>query len=172
MAYNGNVIRPEEEFNTVEKLFNTGLGTIQNSVTASKLVLPCVTPNRSGEYKCLANNGYQKLETALTVSVEGNAKCVHTHSGPTISMWTDGRFERSGAAVQLFCRVDGSLQPKITWYNEENSQLNDFKKYEVLENGDLLIHSAQWEDLGVYTCVATNEYGQDRVSAFFYPTEP
>lgn len=127
-------------------------------------------------------------------------------------MWTDGRFERSGAAVQLFCRVDGSLQPKITWYNEENIQLNDIKKYEVredlamhwikhkriflksfiirpiqhitfelrserinvkvLENGDLLIHSAQWEDLGVYTCVATNEYGQDRVSAFFYPTEP
>lgn len=46
-------------------------------------------------------------------------------------MWTDSRFEKSGATVQLFCRVDGITRPNITWYNEENSELNNSKKYKV-----------------------------------------
>lgn len=70
-----------------------------------------------------------KLFTKLS---EENVKCSHKqHSPPVISMWTDGRFERSGATVQLFCRVNGTPQPNITWYNEENSKLDDVKKYKV-----------------------------------------
>ncbi|EJW78616.1 immunoglobulin I-set domain-containing protein [Wuchereria bancrofti] len=164
-AYNGNVIHAIDESNAAEKLHNAGLNTIQYGVTASKMVVPCIKTKDTAEYKCLASNGHQKLE-------KEKAKCWHKHSPPVISMWTDGRFERSGATVQLFCRVNGTPQSNITWYNEENCKLDNVKKYKILSNGDLVIYDTQWEDLGVYTCIASNEYGQDRIMAFFYPTEP
>ncbi|VDO07024.1 unnamed protein product [Brugia timori] len=72
----------------------------------------------------------------------------------------------------MFCRVNGTPQSNITWYNEENCKLDNVKKYKILANGDLMIYDTQWEDLGVYTCIASNEYGEDRIMAFFYPTEP
>uniref|UniRef100_A0A8R1TTC5 Ig-like domain-containing protein n=1 Tax=Onchocerca volvulus TaxID=6282 RepID=A0A8R1TTC5_ONCVO len=173
-TYNDNVIRAVNESNAVEKLYNVGLNTIQFGITASKILVPCIGTENTIEYKCLASNGPQKLESTTTVVVEENTKCSYKHSPPTINMWTDSRLERSGATVQLICRVNGTPQPSVTWYNEENDKLNDVKKYKVciLSNGDLIIYDTQWEDLGVYTCVASNEYGQDRIAAFFYPTEP
>ncbi|KAM3726099.1 Zwei Ig domain protein [Dirofilaria immitis] len=170
-THNGNVIYAVDESNAAEKLHNAGLITIQYGVTASKMIIPCIGAKNTTEYKCLASNGHQKLESTTTVVVEENAKCSQNYSLPTINMWTDGRFERSGATVQLFCRVNGTPQPNVTWYNEENYKLNDIKKYNILSNGDLIIHDTEWEDLGVYICIASNEYGQDRIMAFFYPTE-
>ncbi|KAL3982286.1 Immunoglobulin I-set domain family protein [Acanthocheilonema viteae] len=164
-ALNGNLIYVVDESNGAEKLHNAGLTTIQYGVTVSKMIVPCIKTKNTMEYKCLASNGYQKLE-------KEDVKCSHKHSPPIINMWTDGRFERSGATVQLFCRVDGTPRPNITWYNEENSRLDNVKKYKTLLNGDLIIYDTQWEDLGVYICIASNEYGQDRIMAFFYPTEP
>ncbi|KAK6110600.1 Immunoglobulin I-set domain family protein [Brugia pahangi] len=171
-AYNGNIIHAIAESNAAEKLHNADLNTIQYGVTASKMVVPCIKTKDTAEYKCLASNGHQKLESTTTVVVEEKAKCWRKHSAPVISMWTDGRFEISGATVQLFCRVNGTPQSNITWYNEENCKLDNVKKYKILANGDLVIYDTQWEDLGVYTCIASNEYGEDRIMAFFYPTEP
>ncbi|VDM92844.1 unnamed protein product [Litomosoides sigmodontis] len=176
-AHNGNLIHAVDESNDAEQLHNAGLTTIQYSVTASKMVVPCLKTKNISEYKCLASNGHQKLESTTTVIAgqklsEENLKCTHEHSPPIISMWTDSRFERSGATVQLFCRVNGITRPNIAWYNEENSVLNNSKKYKILSNGDLIIYDTQWEDLGVYICTASSEHGQDRIMAFFYPTEP
>ncbi|CAG9531265.1 unnamed protein product [Cercopithifilaria johnstoni] len=170
-ARNDNLIHAMEESNGAEKLHNAGLSTTQYGVTVSKMVVPCIKTKNAAKYKCLASNGYQKLESG-TIVVEGNVKCSQKHSPPIINMWTDSRFERSGATVQLFCRVYETPRPNITWYNEENSKLNDVKKYKILSNGDLIIYDTQWEDLGVYVCIASNKYGQDRITAFFYPTEP
>uniref|UniRef100_A0A0R3S2B0 Ig-like domain-containing protein n=1 Tax=Elaeophora elaphi TaxID=1147741 RepID=A0A0R3S2B0_9BILA len=130
-------------------------------VTASKIAVPCDKSKNAAEYKCLANNGYQKLESTTTVVAENNVKCAHNHSPPIINMWTDGRFERSGATVQLFCRVHGA--PNI-------SKIELI--FQILSNGDLIIYDTQWEDMGVYTCIASNEYGRDQITTFFYPTEP
>lgn len=66
---NGNLIRAVDESNDAEKLHNTGLGTIQYGVTASKMVVPCIKIKNTDEYKCLASNGHQKLESAAAVVV-------------------------------------------------------------------------------------------------------
>ncbi|VDN40706.1 unnamed protein product [Gongylonema pulchrum] len=69
LIYNSDVVQPIKEMNTIEKLYNSGITTIQNSVTASKLLIPCASREHSGDYKCLASNGHQKLEAAVTVTV-------------------------------------------------------------------------------------------------------
>ena len=41
---------------------------------------------------------------------------------------------------------------------------------QALDNGDLLIKGINWEDnMGLYTCVAENQYGRDEVKTFLYP---
>lgn len=42
----------------------------------------------------------------------------------------------------------------------------------MLENGDLLITKLAWEHMGSYTCIASNERGQDQKELFLYPTSP
>lgn len=40
-----------------------------------------------------------------------------------------------------------------------------------MPNGDLLIKEASFDrDMGSYTCVASNDVGEDRAEVFFYPT--
>ncbi|VDM97671.1 unnamed protein product [Thelazia callipaeda] len=171
-AYNGKLMYAVDESNDVEKVYNAGLRTIQNGVTASKIVIPCTSTKTVTQYKCLANNQHYKLETITTITNEGSTNCSHKLSSPVINMWTDGRFERSGATVQLFCRIHDNLKSNITWYNEASVKLENAKKYKIMKNGDLIIHDTVWEDMGVYTCVASNEFGEDRIMAFFYPTQP
>ncbi|MFH4973419.1 hypothetical protein AB6A40_000128 [Gnathostoma spinigerum] len=170
---NGKLHVTNNDFNIFEKLHNIGLKTVQSGVTASKIIAPCVTKKHQGIYKCIASNGHKSIETQTNVKIIGISKCSTLEpSRPIINMWTDGRFERSGAAAQLFCRSYGSPKPQITWYDEDKNLLNHNSNFQVLSNGDLMIYNAQWADLGVYTCVASNKYGEDRVPVFFYPTEP
>uniref|UniRef100_A0A0M3HSX4 Neural/ectodermal development factor IMP-L2 n=1 Tax=Ascaris lumbricoides TaxID=6252 RepID=A0A0M3HSX4_ASCLU len=160
--------------NIIEKLHNIGHKTIQNGVTATKLRVPCAKKRHQGVYSCHAGNAHESVEANATVAVEGQSRSCSrkSPSSPIITMWSDGRFENSGLAVQLFCRASGMPDTQISWYDEEHRLLNHNSKYEVLENGDLLIRNAQWDDMGGYSCVASNQYGEDRVSTFFYPTEP
>lgn len=58
-----------DESNAVEKLHNAGLRTVQYGVTTSKIVIPCIKTKNTAEYKCLASNGYQKVESTTTVVV-------------------------------------------------------------------------------------------------------
>jgi len=40
-----------------------------------------------------------------------------------------------------------------------------------MPSGDLLIEKTSWDQMGTYTCTAENDFGSDRVQAFFYPTK-
>jgi hypothetical protein len=180
-TFNGEEVRQgkyEEDDNTLEKLLNLGLVTIENGVTISKLKIDCVTPQHAGKYFCVANNGHETIETSAEVVVEegeGEATCLskksESGSGPVIYMWTDGRFEREGATAQLFCRARGTPDPKITWRDSEGGEIRSGETYTILPNGDLLMKDVNFELMDVYTCEATNEHGTDTATAFFYPTE-
>lgn len=42
--------------------------------------------------------------------------------------------------------------------------------FKVLNNGDLLIKKSDWEMMGLFKCVASNDNGKDTVQTFLYPT--
>lgn len=95
-----------------------------------------------------------------------------------------------GSNIILPCHVVGFPRPQIQWVNsdgyirEENPRYKVRRKtastgerylknqlfwLQVLPNGDLLISSIKWEDMGAYKCIAKNSHGKDSADAFIYP---
>ncbi|CAB3399815.1 unnamed protein product [Caenorhabditis bovis] len=168
----GNVVQGDARPNLYEKLHNVGKTTVQNGITISRIVVPCAEANHAGVYKCVATNGHGRIERSIEVIVVGQCegKCQEKEpSGPKIVEWSDARFENEKNAAQLLCRTN-SLLDTIAWYNDKRELLNNKENFEVLSNGDLVIKNNDWKNMGMYTCVASNEYGEDRIEVFFYPT--
>jgi len=173
----------ENEDNLLEKLMNMGLVTLQNGVTVSKLKLDCVTKQTAGIYQCVAENGDDKIVSPpafidvidvtgedATLSCKDAKRASLDGAAPQIYMWTDSRLERAGASAQLFCRARGDPTPNIYWSNEGGDILKNGDRFTVLHNGDLIIKSVDWDLEGQYTCTASNEFGQDSVDTYLYPT--
>ena len=45
-------------------------------------------------------------------------------------------------------------------------------KYVAVGNGDLVVRELSWSDMGMFKCVARNEFGEDMREAFVYPLAP
>lgn len=151
------------------------------SFTRSRLFVDCMTFTDHGSYTCVAENTYTRKSKTTQIYVnepleeENNAMCLIKKSfgSPArINMWTHTRLEVTGNDVQLFCRSEGQPQPQVTWYGPNDESLVEGRKYQVMENGDLIIRSIEWSDMGGYTCEAQNDEGIDQTLTFLYPTMP
>ena len=60
----------------------------------------------------------------------------------------------------LSCVISGDPEPTISWLRNE-TQLNSGTKYLILENGSLWIGNIADSDAGDYSCLATNQAGND-----------
>jgi len=60
----------------------------------------------------------------------------------------------------LNCLVSGDPEPTISWL-KNGTQLTSGTKYMILENGSLWIENVADSDAGDYSCLATNEAGND-----------
>ncbi|KFD70456.1 hypothetical protein M514_00956 [Trichuris suis] len=106
-------------------------------------------------------------------------------SAQSVYMTQTGSIEMEGSSVtrtqygfrtvhettaKMSLKVTGNPMPVITWYKDGVLlQEDERKKFYSDDDGyfALTIEPVQVEDTGRYTCVATNEYGQARTSAFF-----
>lgn len=87
-------------------------------------------------------------------------------------MWTSTRLEYLGSSARIFCRSEGKPRPEVKWLGPDELPLSlESSRHEILPDGDLLIKDIVWEDMGSYTCIAENSYGQDKEVAFLYPTK-
>ncbi|XP_013779392.1 zwei Ig domain protein zig-4-like [Limulus polyphemus] len=155
---------------------------VGTSQTWSRLFLDCLTPRDGGTYTCVAETPYSRVssDTRLDISERGliQLEPVCLKQGvfgfpARIYMWTRFRFEQQGSDVQLFCRSSGLPEPEVTWSRGDDSKpLENDKKHIVLDNGDLLIRSIRWEDIGIYTCTVQNALGSDTTLTFLYPVKP
>lgn len=92
-------------------------------------------------------------------------------NSPKIFMWTSTRLERIGSSAVIFCRSNGHPKPTIKWLGPDDKPLIKSNKYQIMSNGDLYIKNIRWNDMGPYTCIAENRFGQDKTVAFLYPTK-
>ncbi|XP_074604388.1 zwei Ig domain protein zig-4-like [Brevipalpus obovatus] len=157
--------------------------TLGLSLSVSRLFLDCLSPRDAGQYTCVAETPYLKAISHTHVEVEADgsrlaeATCLNREpaalaTSTRIYMWTSTRLETIGNSVILFCRAEGIPIPRIKWLGPDDQPLpHRSNRYEVLSDGDLYIRNIRWADMGGYTCIAENEFGQDKVVTFLYPTK-
>lgn len=65
----------------------------------------------------------------------------------------------------LHCVAEGYPQPTIGW--DRNGHVNELERprFQILENGTLLVHEASLTDNGKYGCTAGNSGGLKREEA-------
>ncbi|XP_041370797.1 zwei Ig domain protein zig-2-like [Gigantopelta aegis] len=156
-----------------------GLPLLRLSSTKSRLTINCVTPADEGLYACVAETNYQRISQTTTVKLDDSSyndleECVVKKAlrgePAKITMWTSTRMEFQKNNVQIYCRADGIPKPRVRWYDVSGKLIEDGRHYKIVDNGDLIIKNIGWMNMGVYTCVADNANGSDKIETFLYPT--
>lgn len=147
--------------------------------TVARLVLSCASPRDAGVYECRARAGEHEVSVTTEVLVEGGAEgevgnCVET-GRPRIMVWKETYMLEEGDTATLPCRLQaGVMGHQVTWRNgqgHEPANTNDVR-FEVQENGDLVIHDVRFTDMGQYSCTVNGSGGSETVHTFLYPLSP
>uniref|UniRef100_A0A3Q2CT39 Hemicentin-1 n=1 Tax=Cyprinodon variegatus TaxID=28743 RepID=A0A3Q2CT39_CYPVA len=124
----------------------------QRVLSSGSLQIAFVQQSDAGQYTCTAANpaGTDSLDIRVTVQIP-----------PSIRRGEQEVVVMEKSQAQLSCVAEGIPQPKLSW-EKDGSPLNESRgEYTILPSGELVIDSAQPEDAGSYTCVATNSVGED-----------
>ncbi|XP_053098888.1 hemicentin-1 isoform X3 [Hemicordylus capensis] len=108
----------------------------------------------TGQYTCLAINEAGEVKKHFTLKVLEPPHINGSDYPEEISIVVNN-------ALELFCVSDGIPAPQITWMKDGRPlpQTDDIR---VLRGGEILwISSAQVEDTGRYTCLASSPAGDD-----------
>ncbi|XP_062237015.1 matrix-remodeling-associated protein 5 [Platichthys flesus] len=110
-----------------------------------------------GDYTCYAENQVGKDEMKVRVKLK-------VATPPPQILDKDQKFVRVfyGESITLRCNAKGEPMPVITWISPTNRVIaSALDKYQVLDDGSLVIQKVQRFDGGNYTCMARNNVGQD-----------
>nr|XP_061831771.1 hemicentin-1-like isoform X1 [Nerophis lumbriciformis] len=124
----------------------------QRVLGSGSLQIAFVQPSDTGRYTCTAANvaGTMSLEMSLTVQIP-----------PSILGFEEEVVVMENNQAQLACVAKGVPQPTLSWEKDGVPLGEGTGEYTILPSGELVIDTAQPGDAGSYTCVATNEVGQD-----------
>ncbi|XP_059715549.1 vascular endothelial growth factor receptor kdr-like isoform X2 [Haemorhous mexicanus] len=124
------------------------------------LLIPNVTREQSGLYKCRAQNQQNSTDTLE----QHSQLLVRAKAAPVvIQNLTDLEVNISGK-ILLECKVSGTPEPQVTW--RKNGYPISAASGISMENNTLVIERVKKDDEGLYECRASNDLGQDSTSAF------
>uniref|UniRef100_I3JK66 Matrix remodeling associated 5 n=1 Tax=Oreochromis niloticus TaxID=8128 RepID=I3JK66_ORENI len=111
-----------------------------------------------GDYTCYAENQHSKDEMKVRVKIKAapSPPKIQNKDPQTVSVFY-------GKEATLRCNAKGEPAPVITWLSPLNKVISPaLEKYQVLDDGTLVVQKIQGFDKGNYTCIARNNAGQDR----------
>uniref|UniRef100_A0A8C6K5I7 Ig-like domain-containing protein n=1 Tax=Nothobranchius furzeri TaxID=105023 RepID=A0A8C6K5I7_NOTFU len=118
------------------------------------LLLQQMGKKDEGDYTCHATNKLGKDEKKVRVKVEPNAPQIEK-SQSTMTV----KLEES---AKLSCQAIGEPKPRIVWISPRKDVIQvSSDKYQILEDGTLVINRLTLADEGKYACVARNAAGDD-----------
>lgn len=110
-----------------------------------------------GDYTCYAENqlGKDEMKVRVKVKVVSSRPQIQDKDQKTIKVFY-------GETVTVRCNAKGEPLPTITWISPMNKVISPaLDKYQILDDGTLVVQKVQRFDGGNYTCMAKNTAGQD-----------
>lgn len=110
-----------------------------------------------GDYTCYAENqlGKDEMKVRVKVKVASSPPQIQDKVQKIVKVFY-------GETVTLRCNAKGEPIPVITWISPTNRVISPaLDKYQVLDDGTLVVQKVQRFDGGNYTCMARNNAGQD-----------
>ncbi|NXT63773.1 VGFR4 factor, partial [Chaetops frenatus] len=125
------------------------------------LLIPNVTREQSGLYRCQAQNQHNSTDRLE----QHSQLLVRAKAAPfVIQNLTDLEVNISGK-ILLECKVSGTPEPRVTW-RKNGYPISAASAGISMENNTLVIERVKKDDEGLYECQASNDLGQDSTSAF------
>lgn len=121
-----------------------------------------VGPREEGDYTCFAENQVGKDEMRVRVKVVSEPAAIRNKTYSVIHV-------PYGDVVTVACEAQGEPTPRVTWLSPTHRLIPaSSDKYQVYQDGTLLIQKAQRSDSGNYTCVVRNSAGEDRKTVWIH----
>ncbi|XP_012591877.2 hemicentin-1 [Microcebus murinus] len=116
------------------------------------LDIASVTPYDNGEYICVAVNEAGTTERKYNLKVHVPPVIKDKEQVTNMSVMVN-------QLTSLFCEVEGTPSPIITWYKDD-VQVTESSALQIVNNGKILkLFKATPDDAGRYSCKATNIAG-------------
>uniref|UniRef100_A0A4W4HQU9 Ig-like domain-containing protein n=1 Tax=Electrophorus electricus TaxID=8005 RepID=A0A4W4HQU9_ELEEL len=109
----------------------------------------------TGKYRCAAKNKVGYIEKLIVLEV-GQKPYILTRPRGIIH-------RMSGESLFLHCLADGSPRPSVFWTipgGHVLSRPRSAGRYQLMDNGTLVVHQTNPHDRGTYTCRAKNTVGE------------
>ncbi|KAF3693572.1 Matrix-remodeling-associated protein 5 [Channa argus] len=118
------------------------------------LLLQQMGKKDEGDYTCYAKNKLGKDEKKLSVKVGPNAPHIRSKSQSYVA--------KLGQSAKMTCQATGEPTPRIMWISPRNDVISmSSDKFQIVEDGTLVVKKVTLTDEGKYTCVARNSAGDD-----------
>lgn len=91
-----------------------------------------------------------------------------TSAPPKITQFYQTYMMEMGFDAHLRCVTVG--RHSTMWIGPDEETITEgTNKYKIMPDGSLVIHDLDFNDMGVYVCVAKNQFGHDMAETFVYP---
>ena len=120
----------------------------------SELRLVNLSHHDIGSYQCIVHNVY-----GATYSTKAD---ITVYVFPQFELTPEAETVQGGSSVTLKCSASGYPQPKISWQKDSGSDFPAARERRIKvdpETNTYVITGVKAEDMGVYTCTATNLAG-------------
>ncbi|XP_041869607.1 contactin-6 isoform X2 [Corvus kubaryi] len=121
------------------------------------LLIPMLNLSDSGLYQCVAENKYDAIYANAELRVIAAAPDFSRNPVKKLSV------VQVGGEVTIGCKPSASPRAAVSW-RKGSEVLRQNKRVVFLEDGSLRIYNISKADAGIYTCVATNQFGAARNS--------
>uniref|UniRef100_A0A8C3EWM5 Contactin 6 n=1 Tax=Corvus moneduloides TaxID=1196302 RepID=A0A8C3EWM5_CORMO len=121
------------------------------------LLIPMLNLSDSGLYQCVAENKYDAIYANAELRVIAAAPDFSRNPVKKLSL------VQVGGEVTIGCKPSASPRAAVSW-RKGSEVLRQNKRVVFLEDGSLRIYNISKADAGIYTCVATNQFGAARNS--------
>uniref|UniRef100_UPI0037E78989 matrix-remodeling-associated protein 5 n=1 Tax=Semicossyphus pulcher TaxID=241346 RepID=UPI0037E78989 len=119
------------------------------------LLLQQMGKKDEGDYTCYAKNKLGKDEKKVSVKLGPNAPKIRLKLQSQVTV-------KLGQSAKLNCQATGEPTPMITWISPRNDVISiSSDKFQIMDDGMLVVKKVILADEGKYACVARNLAGDD-----------